>query len=171
MELHRELGRQTAITQVGELPRLMISYLFAKKNTSPVSIRKRKEGKPNSNQVVGNGFKTHKQNLMTMKPIQIYRAHFSKMGPQSLTHIMDRQADKFQIQISFFPHFSEAASFWLFWSFGLKRESKQFSYPALYFQTLLRKLWVETHHAGAVPQTALEWLNLFPAGPQGFQVV
>lgn len=79
--------------------------------------------------------------------------------------------DKFQIQISFFPHFSEAVSFWPFWPFGLKRESRQFSYPALYFQTLLRKLWVEALHADAVSQTALERLDLFTAGPRGFQVV
>jgi hypothetical protein len=57
--LHRELGRQTAITQVGELPKLMISYLFAKKNTSSISLRKRMKVKTNSNQVVGNGFRTH----------------------------------------------------------------------------------------------------------------
>lgn len=85
MELHRELGRQTAITQIGELPRLMISYLFAKKNTSPVSLRKRKEVKPNPNQVVGNGFKRHKQS-----PFRFIEAPFSEMEPQSLTHILDR---------------------------------------------------------------------------------
>lgn len=96
-----------------------------------------------------------------MTPIQIYRVPFSEMEPQSLTHILDKQTGKFQVQMSFFPHFSEAVSFWPFWPFGLKGESGQFSYPVLSFQTLLRKLWMETHGVDTVPQTALEQLHLF----------
>lgn len=74
-----------------------------------------------------------------MTPIQIYRVPFSEMEPQSLTHILDKQTGKFQVQMSFFPHFSEAASFWPFWPFVLKGEKRAVFLPSPFFPNTVKK--------------------------------